>query len=141
MKLVYFIQSISKHTNCSSQHINQTVKSNKQTNELAYKKWVTSFTPTEINKANKARTQLNKLLMKPGKNAPYKLIKDERRPKNPIPALFLFNKDRWASGDFRGLDVGAATRLVSAEWDALSAAEKKVSQALTLERILKYYIC
>lgn len=37
-----------------------------------------------------------------------------------------FNKDRFASGDFKGVKAIEAAKLAGREWRALSASEKKV---------------
>ncbi len=39
-----------------------------------------------------------------------------------------FYKDRYATGDFKGLKAPEAARLAGREWKALSASEKKVSK-------------
>ncbi len=51
---------------------------------------------------------------------------DERAPKRPNAPYIVFSKERWASGDFKNLRVAEASRLIGAEWKALSADEAKV---------------
>jgi hypothetical protein len=55
------------------------------------------------------------------------LIRDERLPSMPANPVPLFVKDRYASGDFKGVASGEAMKLIHAEFQALPAAEKKVS--------------
>ncbi|EPE31573.1 HMG-box [Glarea lozoyensis ATCC 20868] len=95
----------------------------KSANLVEYKKWVQSFTPDQIRLANNARRMLNKRISKPTRLV---LIHDDRIPKRPANANGLFLKDRYASGDFKGIPMGESMKLVMAEWAALPPAEKKV---------------
>jgi len=52
-------------------------------------------------------------------------IKDERQPKRPVSGLNLFLRERNATGDMKGISIPESMKLISAEWKALSASEKK----------------
>lgn len=54
------------------------------------------------------------------------MIKDSRLPVGPSTERALFTRDRHASGDFKGLPIGECAKLISKDWEALSAAEKQV---------------
>ena len=54
-------------------------------------------------------------------------MQDDRQVKGQISAYILFCKERYASGDFKGLKVTEGARLAGREWKALSNEEKKVS--------------
>lgn len=64
----------------------------------------------------------------------YRNIRDDRQPKRPAVAFFQFLKDKWASGDFKGVQVPDAQKLAKVDYAALSAAEKKVSHLLAIKR-------
>ena len=53
-------------------------------------------------------------------------LQDTRQVKAAAQPFNIFNRDRWATGDFKGLKIPEATRLVAREWKALSDNEKKV---------------
>ena len=63
-------------------------------------------------------------------NKQYSNLKDERLVRRPTTAYIAFYKSRYASGDFKGLKVVEASRLIGREYKALSAAEKKASVPL-----------
>ena len=80
--------------------------------------------------ANNARRQLKrKTATSTGKKSSGRglsPIKDERQIKRPNSAYFRFSIERRESGDFKGIALGEAARLVTKEWNDLSAGEKKV---------------
>jgi len=41
--------------------------------------------------------------------------------------MMVFAKERYASGDLKGIPLGDNAKLVAREWAALSPSEKKVS--------------
>jgi hypothetical protein len=51
---------------------------------------------------------------------------DDRQAKRPSNAYAIFSTDRQASGDFKGIKVVDRAKLIGAEWNSLSAGEKKV---------------
>lgn len=53
-------------------------------------------------------------------------IPDDRQLGRPTPAYVRFHMERYASGDFKNISIGEGAKLVSSEWKALSANEKKV---------------
>ena len=56
----------------------------------------------------------------------YNRLVDDRATKRPPSAYLMFYMERYASGDFSGINGREATRLVGNEWRALSDAEKQV---------------
>lgn len=105
------------------QRYNHIAHENKNKNNVAYEAWIQTHTPYEIRLANNARVHLRRLGTKPGR---WSTLKDQRQLKRPALPRLLFAADRWASGDLQGLKVTEASRLLSREWEALPAAEKKV---------------
>lgn len=94
-----------------------------------YKAWVESFTPDQIRIANNARSQLRKKLppLKSGsKHAHTTQLVDERQVKRPVNAWIYFCGQRNASSDFTGISIGERSKLISGEWKALTANEKRV---------------
>jgi len=92
---------------------------------------LSEHTPTEIKAANNARNQLKKKAKKEGKKKTYNHIQDERIVKQPRTPYTYFLTDRFASGDMKHMKIGEVGPLIGREWKALSAAEKKVSLALS----------
>ena len=77
--------------------------------------------------ANNARTLLKRKLKKSGgKWLSFGLIADPRLPKRAGTPYTYFLKDRHASGDFKGIKVGDAGKLIAQEWKSLPAGERKV---------------
>jgi hypothetical protein len=76
---------------------------------------------------------LRRILAKPGRSPPHtaKLV-DDRHVKAAATPYVLFYSERHASGDLKGIPVGQAAKIASAEWKALSAAEKKVCSLTVL---------
>lgn len=96
----------------------------------AYRAWIQSKTPIEIDAANRARRRLKHLLA-PTLSAyclgrRFAPIKDERQPTKPRSGFTLFCSERWQSGDLDGVSVPEAGSRISAEWKALTDAERKV---------------
>ncbi|KAI4164054.1 MAG: hypothetical protein LQ342_002289 [Letrouitia transgressa] len=104
----------------STQSYNHTANQNKAANASQYQKWILSFTPSQIYDANNARSQLRRQTTK----AWYKLH-DERLVKRQKSAYNLFHSQRYSSGDFQGLKVTEAAKLIGDEWKGLSTNEKK----------------
>ncbi|KAH7403384.1 hypothetical protein BKA64DRAFT_668940 [Cadophora sp. MPI-SDFR-AT-0126] len=105
---------------------NQIATQNEADNNATYKKWVESYTPDQIRIANNARRALRLLVTKGAKNIKhYRPIKDERQPKRASTPMALFLKDRFDSGDFKGIKLPDAGRLISKEWEALSASGRQ----------------
>jgi hypothetical protein len=53
-------------------------------------------------------------------------IDDPRIPKRPLSPYIIFVKERYASGDFKGIVAPEAVKILSQEYNALSQTEKKV---------------
>jgi hypothetical protein len=111
------------------QKYNHEANQNKAKNEQAYKRWVQSHSPLEIKLANNARRLLNKQAKAANKKKHINAIKDDRHVKSAIGPYTYFYIDRNASGDLNGMTVAERGKLVGREWKALSAAQRKVSEA------------
>jgi hypothetical protein len=107
------------------QHYNHVANENKLANEAAYRSWVESHTPDQIRAANAARASLKRKIGKK-KTKEFAPIEDPRIPKKPVNVLAAFTKERWASGDMKGISVADASKALTNEWKTLPAAEKKV---------------
>jgi hypothetical protein len=75
-----------------------------------------------VKQANHARERLVKL----GARKRLATLKDERTPKRPRSAYTYFFKERHDSGDFAGVRIPDAGRLIAQEWKALGASQKQV---------------
>lgn len=104
-------------------HYNHIANQNKATNQARYREWIRSFTPTQIHEANNARL----LLKKKKTSGSWTKLEDERLAKRPRNDFSYFVEDRFKSGDFAGMKLGEAAKLMGGEWRALSANEKQVS--------------
>jgi hypothetical protein len=93
---------------------------------------LSEYTPAEIKAANAARNQLKKQAKLAGSKKVFNHIQDERLVRRPRMPFNYFLTDRFASGDMKHMKLGEVGALVSREWKALSAAEKKVLSPLTI---------
>ncbi|TVY13865.1 Non-histone chromosomal protein 6 [Lachnellula arida] len=116
--------------------LNQKASENKAINDIAFKKWVETHTPEQIRDANNARSALKRKL---GKHYAYPLITDSRIPKRALSPYMFFIKDRFASGDFKGISVVEASRLIAAEWKSLPAGQRKPFEARSEADTQRYY--
>ncbi|TVY46107.1 Non-histone chromosomal protein [Lachnellula subtilissima] len=116
--------------------LNQKANENKALTDIAFKKWVETHTPEQIRDANNARSMLKRKL---GKHHAYPPITDPRLPKRAASAYLFFVKDRFTSGDFKGISIVEATRLIAAEWKALAAGERKPFEARSEADKQRYY--
>lgn len=91
--------------------------------------WVTLHSPGDIAAINSARAKLRRLGLAP-KWA--RRIKDDRLPKKPMTSFLSYSSSRWKSGDFEGLSIQEASKKASAEWKALSEAERAVCLPLSV---------
>lgn len=104
------------------QHYNHIANQNIAQNAAAKQEWINSHSPEEIYNANVAREGLSK------RTKGYVVkIKDERLVKRPRNAYTFFVKERYTSGDFKGIKVPEATSLITREYKGLTDSEKKVS--------------
>lgn len=109
--------------------LNHRASQNKAKNEIAYTKWVESFTPEQIYAANNARSSLKRKLRASGsktKPRAYSPIKDSRQPHLPSAAHIHFFKEKHATGDLKGIPLTEASLQLYKEWNAMSETEKKV---------------
>ena len=88
----------------------------------------------QIKAANHARDQLRRQAKKTGVKSRYFHIQDDRLVKQPSNAYSLFLKDRFDSGDMKGMALAEISKLIAREWKGLNTSEKKVSQATTFSR-------
>lgn len=110
-------------------HYNHLATERTAARRVEYRTWVYSHTPEEIKDANKARAKLRvKLpLSKSGRRKSHTLrIPDDRAVKQPRTPFVRFVMDRHTTGDFKGITLSNASKLLAAEWKALSVSEKKV---------------
>lgn len=114
------------------QSLNHEANQNKLQNQAAYKAWVESYTPLQIHHANLARVKLLRTHKEAGQKSlvQYRPIKDERSVKGHRTAFAFFVKERLDSGDFKGMNVGEAFRLMSREFKELPSSESKVCREL-----------
>jgi hypothetical protein len=106
------------------EHYNHLVNEHNAKSLREFQEWLNAHTPTQIKEANAVRSRLRKLLaVKKSKYAP---IKDDRLVKRPSSSFFQYHKERFNSGDFRGVTTMDASKDIAAEYRALSASEKKV---------------
>ncbi|KAL8869260.1 MAG: hypothetical protein Q9174_004404 [Haloplaca sp. 1 TL-2023] len=101
---------------------NHVANQNKAANEAKYREWILSHTPTQIHAANNARLHLRR---KSPKGRVWRKLKDERMPTARRPPYTEFAIERYKSGDFAGMKVTEAGKLIGAEWRALDASQKK----------------
>ncbi|KAE9376948.1 hypothetical protein N431DRAFT_401543 [Stipitochalara longipes BDJ] len=116
------------------EHYNHLANQNKTANAIAYKQWVESYTPEQIRVANNARAQLR---TKDPLHT-WKPIHDDRNPKRPSSPLIFFAKEKYASGDLKGITLGDNARLVAREWAALSPSDRKAYENLALADKQRY---
>ncbi|KAF1840981.1 uncharacterized protein K460DRAFT_347492 [Cucurbitaria berberidis CBS 394.84] len=116
-------------TPAEHEHYNHLANDKNVARQAELRAWIHSYTPEEIRIANNARAALRrKLAGTPTKRkypAHTSKLHDDRHVKKPASAYLLFNLDRYASGDLKGIKTTDAAKLVGNEWKALSAGEKK----------------
>ena len=106
------------------QHNNHIANENKAKNQANYRKWVESYTPIQIRQANNARAALSRSTKKQ-----WRPLKDERQVKSYRNAYTFFSTERLGSGDFHGIKIPDAAKLIGREFKALPAHELKASFA------------
>ncbi|KAF1814217.1 hypothetical protein P152DRAFT_456446 [Eremomyces bilateralis CBS 781.70] len=136
-------QAFKQLTAAETEHYNSLANANRVANDRAYDAWVQSHTPEQIRLANIARKSLNHRAKsgKTGTAHSAKLvrpIKDERQVKQPLNALILYTKQRWESGDLKGIAPSEAMKLVAGEWKALGEAEKKIYTDMQAGEVARY---
>ena len=113
------------------EHYNHIANQNREANQAAYVKWVESHTPAQILAANHARQQLATQARKAtnSKRHGFHYIKDDRLVTRPRNAYSYFLQERHSTGDYKGMTVVEAAKLIAREWKGLSDAQKKVSNS------------
>ncbi|KFY13404.1 hypothetical protein V491_06410 [Pseudogymnoascus sp. VKM F-3775] len=118
------------------EHYNQIANANKTTNDASYESWLASLSPQQIYDSNHAQQRLKQLgLIRPGKHLK---IDDPRIPKRPSSAYILFVKERYTSGDFKGISSVEAAKILTQEYKALSESEKKLYDDLAIAERERY---
>lgn len=107
------------------QHYNRLAIDETQSKQSEYKSWVSSRPVEEIAMANSARAKLRRRLVT--KRSAWKKIEDERAGKPRVSSYAAFVVERHASGDLKDIAFSERSKLLSQEWKALDASEKKVS--------------
>ncbi|KAH7388779.1 hypothetical protein BKA66DRAFT_59620 [Pyrenochaeta sp. MPI-SDFR-AT-0127] len=111
------------------EHYNHLANERTVAKRAEYQAWVNSHTPEQIRIANNARAKLRaryEKSEKKGRSPSYTAkIHDDRHVKRPSSPYALFSKERWASGDLKGINATDSLRLIANEWKALSTGEKK----------------
>ncbi|MCJ1459933.1 hypothetical protein MMC28_010312 [Mycoblastus sanguinarius] len=116
------------------EHYNHIANQNKAAKAAAYRQWIESHTPIVIYAANLARAALKKRGVKG-----FLKLQDDRLVRGRANIYAYFLKERFDSGDFRGLKLPEAARLVAREWKALSASEKKPFEDLSAKDGVRYF--
>ncbi|OBT60370.1 hypothetical protein VE03_10182, partial [Pseudogymnoascus sp. 23342-1-I1] len=105
------------------EHYNQKANANKATNDASYEAWLASLSPQQIYDSNHAQQRLKQLgLIRARKHLQ---IDDPRIPKRPLSSYIFFVKERYTSGDFKGISPVETTKILAQEYKALSESEKK----------------
>jgi hypothetical protein len=107
----------------NQQRYNHIANRNTVDNANTLKTWIESHTVDQIRLANNARLLLNRKI---GKTKHYHL-KDDRAPKRPVTSYSRFVRDRWATGDFKGITLADSSQIINRDWSALSDVARKVS--------------
>ncbi|KAL8635862.1 MAG: hypothetical protein Q9228_006686 [Teloschistes exilis] len=116
------------------EHYNHVANQNLATNASEYRKWIQSYSPAQIATANSARVALRRRIK--GKNYP-KLV-DERQVTRVSNQYTMYYKERYHSGDFKGMPVVDAAKLISKEWHGLDASQRKPYQQAAGEDLARY---
>ncbi|OIW35164.1 hypothetical protein CONLIGDRAFT_689410 [Coniochaeta ligniaria NRRL 30616] len=111
-----------------------TASENKLANDAAYRAWVESHSPVEIDAANRARQRLRRLLPAHKKGD----IKDDRLPKQPASPYAAYIASRWKSGELAGESFKDASSDSASKWKSMSAAEKKEFQDIAAADSARY---
>ncbi|KAI5207522.1 hypothetical protein E4T39_01917 [Aureobasidium subglaciale] len=101
-----------------------------------FQEWLNNHTPAQIAEANAARKKLRHKLSSSGRK--YSPIKDHRLVKRPRGVYLTYHSERMASGDFRGIGVPQSAKDIGAEYNALSASEKKKYEQMAAEDMERY---
>ncbi|KFY10759.1 hypothetical protein V492_04862 [Pseudogymnoascus sp. VKM F-4246] len=118
------------------EHYNQKANANKSTNDASYESWLSSLSPQQIYESNHAQQRLKQLgLIRSGKHLK---IDDPRIPKRPLTAYILFVKERYTSGDFKGISSMEAAKILTQEYKGLSESEKKQYDVLAIAERERY---
>ncbi|TLD23083.1 hypothetical protein PspLS_07605 [Pyricularia sp. CBS 133598] len=126
------------------EELEEAVAKNRIANEVAYKAWVHSHTPAQINEANKARSRLARVFkIKHVKGIRASVpIKDDRIPTPPLSGYLTFVQSKLKQvAAVETISYSSASGhmiSVAAEWKNLSDSERKVYQDLASAEKVKY---
>ncbi|KAL8884337.1 MAG: hypothetical protein Q9215_007588 [Flavoplaca cf. flavocitrina] len=109
-------------TNEQREHYNHIANQNKASYDTKYREWILSHSPLKILEANNARAALKK--RSKGQRS-WPKLHDERLVTRQRGPYIKFSIQRHRSGDFAGIPLGEAGKLIAAEWRELSEDEKK----------------
>ncbi|MCJ1314568.1 hypothetical protein MMC25_008250 [Agyrium rufum] len=120
------------------EHYNHIIVANRAANEAARKEWLSSLPPATITAANSARLRLRRM----GIHTPLQAHKltDERHIKQPLTAYTTFCSERFSSGDFHGIKIPDASKLIGREWRELTPERKAEYEARQQEAREAYVI-
>ncbi|KAI1263098.1 hypothetical protein F5Y18DRAFT_429570 [Xylariaceae sp. FL1019] len=120
------------------QRIDDIVEHKQLTTAALHKAWVESHPPQDIRLANNARRLLKKNHNFPIKGT-FRPIHDDRLPGRPLNSIALYNKARWASGEFNSMAGPSALQKIVSEWRNLTPAEKQPYEDLAKSSMEKYH--
>ncbi|OCL05103.1 hypothetical protein AOQ84DRAFT_379910 [Glonium stellatum] len=124
-------------TPAEREHYNHLANQNRAANEAEYNAWVLKHTPLEIHEANAARLLLKRKFKLTGNKVVR--IKDDRQVKAAMGPLFQFMDERRKSGDYKGIPIVEAAKLMTSEFKALSAGERKKYEDMAAADLTRYY--
>ncbi|KAL8993896.1 MAG: hypothetical protein Q9169_006003 [Polycauliona sp. 2 TL-2023] len=101
---------------------NHTANQNKASYASKYREWILTHSPATILDANKARKALRK---RSTTKRSWPKLRDERMVSHQQSPFAQFTQGRHRSGDFVGMKLGEASKLISTEWRGLSEEDKK----------------
>ena len=115
------------------QHYNHIANQNRAENQRAYREWILSMTPDNIRKANVARNNLKRLGIKG-----YRVhLVDDRQVTRPRSAHVEFLKERFSTGDMKGIAAAHALKQIMKEWRELGETDKQVSPNNFVRNLLR----
>ncbi|KAI4946012.1 hypothetical protein J4E91_007454 [Alternaria rosae] len=116
-----------KLTPAEHEHYNHLAIEKNAARKAEYEAWIKTYTPDQIRIANNARAQLRRIYASEKKKTPAHTAKlvDDRHVKVPPSSFGAFVRDRFATGELKGINPPEAMKLISEEWKSLGAAEKK----------------
>ena len=103
------------------QHYNHIVNQNHIQAAKEYRNWIESYSVDDIRKANLARSKLRRMGINPCTK-----LNDARSVKKFSSAFIFFYTERKRSGDYKGIKITEASKLLGREFKELSKEERQV---------------